>query len=182
MPRPIRRSRTAPKYKWCGHAAVLTVDTQGATATSDIMLLCPSLGNSEIQGEVIVERIILSFSTRRLLTTATSAAGFLVAKQKTVPATGLPLEVLNPLETTADNFEFGNKDLLYQGLLSIPANGFVGNSGAVAVSEQVIVERFEFNGRRRLERLNHALTLTVTADVSAVLRTFMQVRTLLRFS
>jgi len=176
------RPSTAPKYKWCGHAAVQTVLPQTSQTTATPMLLCPSIGVTGLQGEVIIERIILNFLTHRLLTDDLDGYGFLVSKQKTIPATGLPTEILNPLETTADNFEFGNKDLLLQGLLMVPECTIRSDTQALKINGRGEQQSYEFNGRRRLERLNQALTLTLAADVSSVVRVFVQSRVLLRYS
>ena len=182
MARIVRRVRGAsPKYKWCGHAKSATIETHVGMPTTEIQLLCPSLTLSEGQGEVVVERILLNFNIRRLLTSAIVALGFLVAKQKTIPTTGLPIEVLNPLEVTADNFEFGNKDLLLQGLLPVPAL-LIKADDSLNLSQEVLHASYEFNGRRRLERLNHALTLTITADITDAIKVFTTSRVLLRFS
>ena len=177
-----RRPRTAPKYKWCGHAALQTLLTHPSTTTSQVQLPCPSLGNTEIQGEVIVERIIINFAIRRLLTSAVGAVGFLVAKQKVIPTTGAPLVVLDPLETTSDNFEFGSKDIFLMGLLPVPQCVMQFDANSLNITQETVTKEFEFNGRRRLERLTHAMTLTLTADFSSAVSVFTQMRVLLRFS
>jgi len=179
--RMIRRARPNPRYKWCGHSKSFTVLTQLATATSDVQLLCPSLGDSEQQGEVTVERILLQFSIRRLLTSATVALGFLVANQKVVPTTGAPLVVLDPLEVTSDNFEFGSKDLFLQGMLPMPAL-LIKADDSLNLSQEVLTKDYQFKGRKRLQRLTHALTLTITCDISSAIKVFTTARTLVRFN
>ena len=117
----------------------------------------------------------------RIGVNSVSAAAFIIAIQETVPATGLPVTVINPLETTADNFTLGLKQILMTGLLPWPGVVLVPSSDAKQVNLEAMMVDYEFNGRRKLNRMNHALTLTANDD-NAQLRMFAQVRILLRFS
>ena len=176
-----RGHRPTPKYKWCGHQASSLIKPSVGLVVADIDLLCPSLGNTDIQGSVTVEKIFAWFTITREDFNATTGCAFMVAMQKTNPTTGAPIQVLNPLDTTADNFSLGSKDLLMFGHLPFPSilltsadAGFAPRGGIVAMHE--------FNGRRTLDRLTHALTLTIVADTTDELRVVRGVRTLVRFS
>ena len=130
-------------------------------------MLCPSLSDAESQGDTTIERIILDLSTRRLLATDVSALGFIVQVMTDDETTALPSKVVNPLDQTNPEFTFGNKDVLLTGLLSYPpilVNGFTGTTSPDFSAD---AQHFEFNGRRRLNRLNHSIQLwlaTNTAD------------------
>ena len=173
--------RAAPRYQWCGHQSVQTLETSVATAASEIILLCAFLGDTNQQSTVTVERIIMSFLIHRILATEFDACAFVVAIQETVPATGAPVTVINPLDTAADNFTLGLKQILMTGLLGWPPVILRADDTSKENSAGMY-QSFEFNGRRKLNRMNHAVTLTVNTDVTAVLRMFVQTRVLLRFS
>ena len=183
MPRRNSRlvTRRPPRYKWCGHNESYIVQTHVATALADIMLPCPSLGNSDIQGQCTIERVLMYMTTNRQNVSEVDACAFLLAMQRTTPATGLPIDVLNPLDVTADNFTLGLKDLIMFGQLSWPPIVLQADD-TVAPNRQGISHFFEFNGRRTLDRLNHALTLTIVSDLTDQIRIFVGMRVLLRMT
>jgi len=177
-----RHRGNPPRYKWCGHQAIRTVENAADTALSEVQLLCGSLSITDIQGDVTIEKIRLDLTIRRLLTTELQGCAYVVAIQKTTSATGLPVEVLNALETTADNFALGNRDILLTGVLPVPAFLLRPSDNFPVIGGENLLYREEFNGRRKLMRMNHALTLNVNTDTSLVLNVLIQTRVLLRYS
>ncbi len=177
-----RHRGNPPRYKWCGHAQIRTVENAADTALNEISLLCPSLSISDIQGDVTIEKIRMDLTIRRLLAGDLQGCAYVIAIQKTTEADGLPIEVLNPLNTTGDNFELGNRDILMVGALPVPPAMPIGNGSGSQIARENRLHHDEFNGRRKLHRMNHALTLTVVADTSLVLNVLMIVRVLLRYS
>ena len=178
--RTVRRVRgAAPKYKWCGFADSKSI-VSSPTAAS-VGLLCLSLALTDTQGEVTVERILLWFSITRADFNQLSILAFVVAKQKAIAASGLPVEVLDPLDVTLPNFSMSNKDILLYGHLPIPAI-LLTSADAGFVSREVAVHTAEFKGRRRLARTNHLLSLTIASDVDTEVAVHTTARTLIRFS
>ena len=178
----VRGARPAPRYQWCGHQGQEDLETSASTSTADIIILCPSLGDTNQQSTVTIEKIFARFLVTRIGISSVNAVAFIIATQETVPATGAPVTVINPLETTADNFTLGLKQILMTGLLPHPPTVLIPSSDAKSVNLGSLATDMEFNGRRKLNRMNHALTLTMNADVDAMIRVFAQIRILLRFS
>ena len=172
---PFRKSnfkgsvrRQAGGYKWCGLNLLKTVETTASTATNEVVEICPDLSTAEMQGDVRVERILINLNIRRLLVSGIDAFGWMVADQKIVPSTGLVSEVLPVLDTTNSTFTLGNRDLYGIGLLPVPPKVLQSDNTEI-VDGRVLVERIDLKPRKTLHRLNHALTFTVAADVTAVL-------------
>jgi len=159
--------RAKARYKWCGAHGVTTVARDTSLVIADVNPLCASLSEAEAQGDTTIERIILDLTVRRLLTTDVSALGFIVQQQVDDETTALPSKVVNPLDQTNPAFTFGNKDILLMGLLGIPSFIIDGFTGGLATDRSALLHHFEFNGRRRLNRLNNSVNLwlaTNTAD------------------
>ena len=129
-----------------------------------------------------IEKIFLRFLTTRIGVSQVNVVGFALAIQETVPTTGAPVTVINPLDTSQDNFTLGLKQLIMTGLLPVPPVVLQPSDDAKIVNNSNMLTQYEFNGRRKYNRMNHALTLTVNADVDAMVRMFFQARILLRFS
>ena len=126
--------------------------------------------------------MFLRFLTTRIGVSQVNAVGVVVAIQETIPTTGVPVTVINPLDTTADNFTLGLKQILWTGLLPVPPVILTPSDDSKVVNNSNMLYEGEFNGRRKLNRMNHAVTLTMVADVDVMVRVFVQSRILLRFS
>ena len=178
------RSRARKTYKWCGHNQLVPVNASTAVSLAQIPDLCPALDSTlgAIPGDVVIEKIRLNVTMRRLLVTGVQASAFIVAIQKIDVTTGNPLEVLNALDVTDEQHALGNKDILMLDLLPVPACIRAQADDTLLISLENIVTRYEFNGRRKLSRLNHAVTFMPVADVSSALDCFVQSRILLRYS
>ena len=176
--------RAAPKFKWCGARDEHTVQAGSNLVLADFVPLCNSLSDSEAQGDVVIERIIIDLMVRRLLDTAVDQLGFIVQVQEDSPVTAAPSAIINPVDATNPEFTFGNRDILLFGQLSMPPNISVGNAAGVQVSNGGINHRFEFRARRRLHRLNDAVNLWLATDgvVDGVFKVMVLSRILLRYS
>jgi len=181
MTHPSHRRAAAPpvRYQWCGHQAIHIV--KAGPVAADVQLMCPSAGTSLQQSTVTIEKIFVRLLTHRILASELDAFGYMVAIQETVPTTGLSITVLNPLEVTVDNFALALKQLLMTGLVGWPPVLLKADDTSKENSSGMLYE-VEFNGRRKMNRLNHALTMTLETDVDAVLRVFVQTRVLLRMT
>ena len=178
--RNLRRvARPAPRYQWCGHNGVEDIETALATTVAEVTILCPSLGDSNDQSTVTVEKMFTRFSVTRIGTANVDASAFVIAIQETDPLTGFPQSVINPLDVVSDNFTLGLKQILMTGLLPFPGTMLKADDSRDITRGAMIID-YEFNGRRKINRMNHAITLTMVADASAELRVFNQTRILLR--
>jgi len=166
MTRRVAHARAKARYKWCGAHGVATVPRDTDQVLTDFNPLCESLGDNEAQGDTTIERIILDLSVRRLLATDISALGFIVLEQVDDEVTAAPTKSVNPLDQTNPAFTFGSKDNLLVGLLSYPPMIIDGFTGGLAASREGIVQRFEFRGRKRLNRLNSAVNLWMTSNTA----------------
>ena len=182
MPKRIAHARPKARYKWCGAHGVVTVPRDTDLVIADQTTLCPSLSDAESQGDTTIERIIIDFSVRRLLASDVSGLGFIVQLMTDDETTALPSKVVNPLDQTNPEFTFGNKDVLLFGLLEYPpilVNGFTGTTSANFSSR---MRHVEFNGRRRLNRLNHSVQLWLaTNTVDDAMSVAFTSRILLRY-
>ena len=180
--RVVRGARPKARYKWCGAHGVVTVARDTDLVISDAFGLCPSLSDAESQGDTTIERVILELSARRLLATDISGLGFIVQVMTDDETTALPSKVVNPLDQTNPEFTLGNKDVLLAGLMSYPpilVNGF---TGTTSPSFEGMAQHFEFNGRRRLNRLNHSIQLWMASNTADdVISVAVTSRVLLRY-
>ena len=161
---------------------MITVPIDTMIAIADAEALCPSLSDAESQGDTTIERILIDFSVRRLLIDDVSALGFVVQIMTDDETTALPSKVVNPLDQTNPEFTFGNKDVLLQGLLEYPSFLINGFDGTTTVNRETRMRHVEFNGRRRLNRLNHSIQLWLaTNNVDDVMSVAFTSRVLLRY-
>ncbi len=169
-------------YKWCGKLFTRTVEDAAGTAASDVEKLCADLTSQEPQGDVTIEKILLDVTTRRVLETGIQRVGFYVAVQKVDVGTSFVSEVLDPVSLSQDEFQLGNRDILIQGLLGVPPVLSAGDTGTSEVTSELLRHHFEFNGRRKLHRLNNAITFTVLCEVTNIVQVTVMSRILLRYS
>jgi len=186
MARSVRHAsirRGAPKrYKWCGAQGEKTISLGTSLVVGDVFPLCNSLSDAEAQGDTTIERILLWMSIRRLLTTDIDALGFIVQVQEDDVTTAAPSSVVNPVDGINPQFTYGNRDILLMGLMPVPQTQRNGFTGALELNKQLMVHHVEFNGRRKLHRLNDAVNLWIAnTDTDAVLAVHVVSRILLRY-
>lgn len=169
--------RVQPQYKWVGTADTKNIDTFVGTPASAVGKPISDLGDVQITSDVVIERCLITLSTHRLLTTQIEAYAYIVALQK-VDSSGLVTEVLNPLDT--DAFALANRDILAIGHIPVPPVIHNGSAGATLADRSTHVHTIDVKVRRKLARTNHALTLTIVADVSDVLKVTLLTRCLIR--
>lgn len=172
-------ARKNPQYKWVGTADTKNIKTFVSTPASSVGKPIGDLGDVQIQSDVVIERCLFTFSTVRLLTSDLDAYAYIVAIQK-VSSSGVPTEVLNPLDT--DAFALANRDILAIGHIPVPPVIHNGSANATHIDRSVLVHTVDIKVRRKLKRANHALTLTLVADLSDVLSVTLLTRCLLKTS
>ncbi len=181
-----RRARFGParkaRYKWCSTNESKNFETSVATALADIPEICPAVNNPDIQGDVTIERIITHAHVRRLSTGNLQAVIVGLAIQEVDPATSVPLQIINFLDVTNSDFSMANKNILGYYPVEVPPITVAQDPGVEFVDKRVNVMTWEFNGRRKLERVHQGLFLTPLADATDVVQGFFQTRVLLRYT
>jgi len=175
----MARKGVKPSFKWVGNTQVLTVKTAVSTAIANIHLPVPASASLDSDNDVLFERLFVDLSIRRLTTGSVVALGAVVVLQKTDAATGLPTELLDPLST--DVFALANRDILAIQRLPVPPV-ILGAGDALRVSSEVMHVRMDIKVRRRFQRANHAISLTLTADLSDAVQIATMTRCLLRLN
>ncbi len=175
----MARKGIKPSYKWVGNTQVLTIKTAVSTAIANVLLPIPALASLDSDNDVLFERMFVDFSIRRLTTGSVVALGVVAALQKADAATGLPTELLDPLTTNA--FALANRDILAISRLPVPPV-ILGAGDALRVSSEVVHTRMDVKVRRRFQRANHVLSLTITADLSDAVEIATMTRCLLRLN
>ncbi len=177
-----RGSRTPHRYKWFGGNVQVIVPENGVAVVGDRGILCPSLSDSESQGDTTIERIILSLSTRRVGVLQDEAVMWLVSIDDDDPTTAAPSKIRDPLDVTNPVFTYGSKDLLLFGALEIPPIVLVPSSDVAVADTSITHQTAEFRGRRKLGRLNHSVNIWIAASSNdQAYRCFVQSRILLRY-
>ena len=185
---PARRARygpsRAPRYKWCAFSIIRTFEPAGSQATTfnETLPICGPLGDFQMQGDVTIERIITMAHIRRVGVSNLDAAVLGIAIQEVVPSTGLPKDVINFLDLTDAPVTIGSKNILGMYPVMVPPRIINAGQTAEIADGSTYLHIFEFNGRRRLERLHQGLFMSCQADVAAMIQGFITTRTLVRFT
>lgn len=176
----MARKGPKPSYKWIGNAETKVILRAVATPTSGIQLPVPSSAIPEANNDVLFERMFIDHSIRRLTTGSVVAVAAIVALQKVDDVTGIPIEVLDAL-LTGNAPGLANRDIL--AIYQIPVPPIILGAGdTLRVSSEVMHVRHDIKVRRRIQRLNHAITLTIVADLDSVVEIRTLSRSLLRIN
>lgn len=177
----MARSRIKPSYKWVGANDVQDIQRIASMSPGLVYLALPGSVIVEANNDVLMETIFISHSISRLLITNVGFLHVLVAMQKIDPSSGLPTEVLDPAAGTG--FDIANRDILAWYQLPMPPVLPVGNAGTFVTSDESVIYRHQVNVRRRIQRANHAITITIVNGVADdVIRVRTIARTLLRLN
>jgi len=172
------RNRPKQNYKWVGGRGESTVSRSSTLVLADVNTLVAPLGNANVVGDWVIERIILNLSIRRLLTTDVDQLGYGVYVQEFDPVTAAITQVHNPISLVAADFETTNKNVLLMGALRVPPCMDV---TGLDVNRETDNTEVQFRGRRKLARANHGITLWIATDgVDAIVKLSWMARVLLR--
>ncbi len=162
--------------QWFGDSVLKTLET---TSVAEVIQLLPTNTILESARDVVFERSIITFQTRRLLTTAVEGCGFIVWKGNVLSGTTTPVEALDPLSLST--FSWAHKSIMRFGKLEVPgiiqsfdsAGAFVNK----ATDQRLTAQEVDFDVKRSVGRANEGIFLAVTADVSSVLKCLVTWRT-----
>ena len=174
----MARNNVKPSYKWVGSSESRSIETVVATSPADVQLALGSSVIVEANNDVLFETMFISHAVRRLLTTGMAFIHVLVAMQKVDSASGLPIEVLDP--SAGAGFDIANRDIVAWYQLPIPPIVF--NDTLASIDRSVHITEKRIKVRRRIQRANHAMTLTIVSDVDNVVSARTITRTLLRLN
>ncbi len=159
--------------QWFGGGVLQTV--LAGAAVAQVVQLLPTVTAIEAPRDIVAERTIISFQTRRLNFNNVSALAYVVWRGKVASGTSTPLESLDPLSQSG--FEWAEAQIMHYGPLEVPevlVNGFTGAEG---LSRRVTAEQVEVVVKRKVARANEGIFLAVTCDVSSVVSTNITWRT-----
>lgn len=159
--------------QWIGDNNLQTVLSHASGSVADIISLLPTNSIVEAAANVVFERCIIDFWTRRLLVTQPEALGFMVWDGDVLSGTTTPVEALDPL--SGSTFSWAHKAIMQKGGLPVPPVFFNGVSNAVG--GELLHSQVDINVKRKLSRRNQQINLVVRCDLSSVMRVFTTWRT-----
>jgi len=174
--RQISRTRNKKVLKWCGDSVLQTI-VAGADVPT-VIQLCPTVA-VDAASDVVLETCHIHLHIRRLLASGVTGFGFVVWSGKVLVGTSTPAQALDPL--SLDALDWADSDIMLCGGLPVPPVLSKGNDGTNVISAELVPVHLEVKAKRRFSRVNHAIFLAISADISSVLSVFVQHRTLLSY-
>ncbi len=171
-------ARKNKEYQWIGGGQLVVAETRASTSVADVVQLIPGVPIADDAGarnKFLIEAMYLHFSVHRALITEVDALAFLVYQSNMSDSGNNPLAALDAL--SLEDRLYGRKQLMMMGPLPVPAIIFDGVS-AFTTQEQVLVASYEYQAKRKHDRGQQVLCMTVNCDVSLVCRVFCQWRVL----
>ncbi len=175
-------ARNKRSYQWIGAANVFLPKTDASSATTGILEIAPALlRTAPVQGrtDCLIEAIYIHISTHRVLTTTLDAAGIIVWVANVSEGSDNASQTLDALST--EDRAYSNKNILIMEPFAVPPTVSSSDLVSVAINDAVLVSKHSFQATRKLDRSSQVLALQVNADVSDVIRCFIQVRALLSY-
>ncbi len=163
--------------KWVGDSVLQTL--KAGPLLANVLTIVPIIVEDDTVADCTHQTTYLKFHTRRLLTTSCSAAGWIVWSATALASVGGPVQALDPLSLVARAWM--NKDIMGYGPIDVPPVISTGDTGTLQVDRSVRTVEFQVKAKRKLNRANHEIYLSVNCDVDDVLSTFIQHRTLLHY-
>ncbi len=164
--------------KWVGDSVLQTL--KAGPLFANVLAIVPvTLDVDDAIGDCTHQTTYLKFHTRRLLTTSCSAAGWIMWSATALSGVGGPVQALDPLSLVSR--AWANKDIMGYGPLDVPSTVSNGSTGVVEVDRSVMTLEYVCKAKRKLNRANHEIYLSVNCDVDDVLSTFIQHRSLLHY-
>lgn len=152
--------------QWFGDSTLKTI--LAGAGVSQVIQLLPTANSLQSPRDIVIERIILSFQSRRILVADIEGFAFLVWKGDVLSGTTTPTESLDPLSTST--FNWAHASIMKYGVLKIPANTFDSTAQLPALSNEVTAETMEIIVKRKVNRANEGIFLAVAADLSSALK------------
>ncbi len=171
-------ARKKKEYQWMGGGQLVSAETRASTSVADVIQLIPGVPIADDAGSrnnFLIEAMYLHFHVKRLLITDMDALAFLVYQSNMSDSGNNPLAALDAL--SLEDRLYGRKQLMMMGPLPVPAIIFDGVS-AFTTQEEIKVHSAEYQAKRKHDRSQQVLCMTINADVSDVVQVFCQWRVL----
>ncbi len=172
-------SRKKKSYEWFGGGEAIDVKTDASTSVADLIQLIPGrplADDTGIRTQFLIEAMYLHFHVHRLLITELDALAFCVYQGNMSDSGNNPVQALDAL--SLQGRLYSRKQIMMMAPLAVPALLPVGDAGTFVTSDEILVSSHEYQASRKHDRSQQILTLCVNADVSAVIRVFVQWRVL----
>ncbi len=153
--------------QWFGDSELQTIIAGAAVA--QVIQLLPTVASLQSMRDIVFERVIISFQSRRILSAAIEGYAFVVWKGNVLSGTTTPVEALDPLSQST--FSWSHGSIMQYGVLDVPreqksfdsAGAFVSQTPAVDLLSHMV----DFDVKRSVNRANEGIFLKVSADVSS---------------
>lgn len=158
--------------QWFGNSVLLTLET---TATDQVQKLLPEATALESIRDLVFERSIVSFQTRRILANTVEGCAYVVWHGGVDPATGDPLQTFDPL--SQDSFVWANKNIMRFGPLPVQPVVMTPSTDTQIANREISALQIDFDVKRSIARANEAVFIAVAADVAATVKCLVTWRT-----
>jgi len=159
--------------QWFGDSELQTVQA-GATVATVIQLL-PTVSSLQSMRDVVFERCIISFQTRRNSLGFPDGYAFIVWKGNVLSGTSTPVEALDPLSQST--FSWSHSSIMKFGPLRCPPILLNGFDGVSEISGELTAEQVEIVVKRKVSRANEGIFLKVSTDASNLVKCNITFRT-----
>ncbi len=155
--------------QWFGDTVLKTIET---TSLSEVIQLMPTAASLQNARDVVCERVIISFQTRRIDAAAiVEGYAYEVWKGRFLVGTNTPAQAKDPLDVGATSqFSKADANIMHTGPLEVPESILNGFTGAQALNGRVTAEQVEVPVKRSVNRANEGILLAVVADNSFKLK------------
>jgi len=155
--------------QWFGDAVLQTI-TAGSAEAQVIDILPPALSLESIR-DLVFERAIIGFNTRRLNTTVVEGYGFVLWHGMINPATQVKSDPIDPNSLLSN--VWADKRIMQVGRLHVPALQFDSTAQAAVVSQEVTAEEVDVGVKRSVNRGTEGVFLKVSTDVTSTVKCFI---------
>ncbi len=154
--------------RWTGDLSVHNLVAGADVATT--IALVPTIAENVVdaQQDMVLETCHIHLCYKRLLVTGLDAMGFVVYLGKVLVGTSTLAQALDPLSLST--FAWADGDIMLQGLLPVPPTVSAGNTGAAEVDNSLVHQYIHVKSKRKFKRANHGIFLSLSTDVSSVIR------------
>lgn len=159
--------------QWFGDSELQTV--LAGSSVSKVLQLLPTVVQLESTRDVVFERCVLTFQTRRILTATIEGLAYVVWKGDVLSGTSTPTEGLDALSTST--FSWAHASIMHYGPLEVPPRLINGFDGAAQVSEAVTAHQVEIGVKRKVNRANEGIFMRISCDLSSAVKVNVTWRT-----
>ncbi len=166
------------KGQWFGNSVL---QSTGTSAASQVIQLLPVRASLGVARDLVFERSIVSFQTRRFTAATIEGLAYVVWHGGVNPTTGLPLQVFNPVQV-AGLEEWANKNIMRFGPLAVAGCHSNPSDDVLLPIDSLFAHQEDFDVKRSVAAGNESIFLQVAADVSGACKTYITWRTYYTYS